>query len=263
MPEKEEGEGKGKEEEEPKYQKLSRKDLESIAKEVRGVKGHAERHEHVIHALTGYRKSPVVEAEHREPVMELMTGGKASDMQGIYKGIHDAHVEKKGDLGDSVVREWLQKFADTIMPTMKAGVEKETEANYRHLRLYLKEFDEMANQQPGMTELEVRQLIAEGHGFEASAKIIEAIKKVKKQHEFAHFREMLLPADDYEFKEAAAKKLANVMNKDLRARGESKYRIDPGKVGDNLSSAYVAYIDGDAKGMMRYATKRKKSGGKS
>ena len=230
-----------------KYDNMSRKDLETIAKEVSSMDDHNERFVHTMHALRGYRSSHTLEAEHREPVIELMAGSKAGEMQGIYKDLHDAHVAKKDDLDHTVTSEWLKKFANTIMPTMKVGAEGESEQNYNHLvQFYLRENDLLTDQKPGTTLAHVRGLVSKGHGFEASAMIIESIKKVKKYHEMNNFMDFLLPPDHYEFRDTAAKKIAKDTNDQLKKQ-HAKYEVSWKVISNDLVQMYQHYMDGDTK----------------
>jgi hypothetical protein len=240
-----------------KYDNMSRKNLETIAKEVASMDDHNERFLHTMHAMRGYSSSHTLEAEHREPVIELMAGSKAEQMQGLYKGLHEAHKEKKDNLEHTVTTDWLMKFADTIMPTMGVGVEGETEHNYNHLvQFYLRENDLITEQDVGTTLRQVRALVAKGHGFEASAAIIEAIKKVKKQHELQNFMDFLLPPDHYEFRDSASKKIADNVNETLKKQHQ-KYEISWKLVSNDLLKMYQHYTAGDTKYIIEKASVKK------
>ncbi len=230
------------------YSKMKRGDLESIAEEVTSIKDHDARIAETIKAFTGYHNSGTLDAEHRKPVMEMINpeGSTYKDLWSkLYQPLDKEHKKKGGDLAESVVSEWTKKFADMVMPAMKSGVKGEKIHNYQTMKFYLTQFDEMNQQEHGTTLKKVQELIRKGHGAEAAATIIEALRTAKKTNELQHFVELLLPKKEghYKFIKNAAKIIADETTaKYLRPRGEDKPpEISVGKIGENIASYFSLY----------------------
>lgn len=237
------------------YSKMSRKDLEAIAEEARGMK-HEDRFSHTMAAMVGYHESGVIDSEYNAMSAELTFGKKAGDMQKYYKTLHEEHATKKGDLGDVVATNWLRKFADTIMPAMGLGTEKSADMNYTHLKMYLKE----ASSEKDDVLARVRALIKKGKGHAAVAEIIDSITAVRKKKEAENFVELLLPADDYEHREYASKKIADEANAILKKQ-KKDYEVSPAKIAadhNNFVNACSHYAMNDMAGIINmYQVKKK------
>jgi hypothetical protein len=236
------------------YNSMKGSDLETIANDISGMADHDARHAETLAAMAGYQNSVEIKGEHREAELEIMAGKEAGKIQGLYKGIHDAHLKAKKDLSSNESIAWVKKFADIIMPAFKAGVPGATEENYNHLRMYLDKYDINNGRHPGGTFDTVKKLIASGEGIKASGLILDAIKGVRTERQLNNFMELLIPEDHDEYKEAAAKKLATDINAQLKKSG-SKNRVYWGKIKPRLASAYGQYINNDFQGILKYAGK--------
>lgn len=239
-------------EKEKDYTKMKRKDLESIAKEVTAIKEHDARLAETLKAYTGYHKSGTLDAEHRKPAMEMINpeGSTYKDLWSkLYKPLDKEHSEKGGDLAPSVTHEWTKKFADMIMPAMKSGVKGDKVHNYQSMVFYLTKFDGISGQEEGSTIKRVHELIRKGHGAEAAATIIEALRVTRKHNELEHFMDLLLPKKEghYEFLDKAADKIAKDTTKEyLKPRGEDKkVGLNVGKIKDNIVTYFQHYAAKD------------------
>lgn len=233
------------------YNEMQSSDLERIADNISEMKDHDARHGETLAAIAGYHQSTEITGEHREPEIKIMEAGK---MNGLYTGIHKAHLKAKKDLSSSESIEWIKKFADIVMPAFSAGVEGATEDNYNHLRMYLSEYDARNGRRGDSSFKELKKLIAMGEGVEASNLLFKAVRSVRKGRQFQNFMELLIPEDHDEYIESAAKKLATDINAQLKKSG-SKDRVYWGKIKPQLTNAYLQYISNDFQGILKYAGK--------
>jgi hypothetical protein len=242
------------------YSKMKRKDLESIAGEVGAIKDHDARLAETLKAYAGYHNSGTIDAEHRKPAMEMLNpeGSTYKDLwEKLYKPLDKEHTKEGADLAPSVTSEWVKRFADKIMPAMKSGVKGEKIHNYQTMVFYLNQFDAFQGQEEGTTISKIHRLVSQGHGAEAAATIIQAMRVSKKQHELQHFMELLMPKKQghYDFLENAAKKIAkDTTDQYLKPRGEDKStKISTGKIADKLTIYFQHYAAKDFQYIARNA----------
>ncbi len=227
------------------YSDMSWSELEDIIKKkIHKMEDHKERMEHTKQAVQGYH-SDAREDEYSEFRAKVETGKTARDMVDMYDGLRDAQKGAKNKkLEETVVTDWLKKFSEKIMPALHLGAEGHAKDNYDTLMVYLESFDQYTKAETP-TINKIREDIKRGRGAAATAKIIEAITKVKKTRDINDFMTLLIPADHPEFREHAAKTIAEETEKQFGKKEKSKYRISADIIAQNLPFLYQHYAAGD------------------
>lgn len=230
--------------------------LEDIATHISKIEDHEKRLTHGQHYLKGVQESDALRKQRREPVIELTAGSKLEDMAKLYKGLH----EEKNLKEYNTQKNWMNKFADVIMPTFGMGAGKSKE-NYNTMILYLEKFDKISGESEGKTAEEVRQLVARGDGHQAAAKILEALQTVREDSQIKNLINLLLPPDDFEHRKRASDLIAKKVNKYLKDKGE-EYQVSAGVLGQNIGSVYRSYSHGNFDEIIKYdkAMKKQKLG---
>jgi hypothetical protein len=241
----------------------ARKHIEKVAKEVSSIDDHVERAKATSHALKSYYDNEhQIIREHRAYEMELMKPPKKGEeseytkLYGIWEKIDEEH--KGGKLKASSIDAKLKDFANILIPSMHDYKPKKEEMtpdfqmlNMESMKNYLNSYDVMNNQDQGTTYAQVREMLKDGHGHQATSLIIKAILDVKKRRELGNFLDLLFPADEkgkhFDFMLKASEKMAEDVNKSLKGKGDD-YKVSSkllGKDRNTFLHAYQLYANGE------------------
>ncbi len=234
--------------EEKDYSEMSRSELEKIVKDKVHKMEHKERSEHTPDLIRGYH-SGVRDAEYNAIFAVIKSGDKAGEMTKVYKTLHDEHQKKNGDLEETVITDWLKKFADAMLPALGMGAKGKTQQNYNTLIVYLNDFERIKGGKSKIIE-QIRTAIRKGDGFKASGLILDAMEQVHRQNDLNDFMNILIPADHGEFRQYAADFLAKEATKHLSAEEKKKYKISPGLIGEDLVNMYISYSHHEYKALI-------------
>ncbi|MBN2111654.1 hypothetical protein JW707_01005 [Candidatus Woesearchaeota archaeon] len=234
------------------------------AKAAANLEDHVERMDATQKLIKSYHDNEhQIIKEHRAYELALLKPSKPGSKEetpylklfGLYEKIDKEH--EKGELPPNSIEDHLKQFANIIMPSMmnlepkggKLTPDMETH-NINSLKFYLNTYDSKNQRKVGTTYLQIKDMIAKGHGHRASALMIQVIMEVKKQHEFEDFLDTLFPAGKgkkgdkhYDFMLKASEKIAKTVNE----KSKLDYEVTPGLIGHDRNQ-FVSFYRHYAKG---------------